>query len=108
MQSIYKYIQSAVLHLSAVDCHLQGSTYKKCSILNLLQESPRNVHENQPHWDKITLWVTIRIDVRLPSRNDTSLSSKVNSKYVQATVPQTAILTGFEYLLGYNVPNVIN
>jgi len=68
----------------------------------------RNVHENQPQRNKITLWVKIRIDVRLPSRNDTSLSSKVNSKYVQATVPQTAISTGFEYLLGHNVPNVLN
>jgi hypothetical protein len=81
---------------------------KKCSVLNLLQASPCNVHENQPHWDKITFWVKIRIDVHLPPRNDTSLSSKVNSKYVQATVSQTAISTGFEYLLGYNVPNVIN
>jgi hypothetical protein len=104
MQSTYKYIQSAVLHVSTVDCHLQGSA---CSILNLLQNSPHNVHEDQPHRDKIILWAKIRIDVRLPSKNDTSLSSKVNSKYVQATVPQTATSTGFEYLLGHNVYNII-
>lgn len=43
-----------------------------------------------------------------PLMNYRKLSRKWNSKYVHFTVPHYAISTGYECLLGYNVPIITN
>ena len=53
---------------------------------------------------KNTLWAEVIIEARKPSMNYRDLSSKWNSKYVHFTVPHSAISTGYECLLEYNVP----
>jgi hypothetical protein len=43
------------------------------------------------------------MDVRVPWMNHSGPSSKRNFKYVHDTVPRSAISTGFEYMLGHDV-----
>jgi len=53
-----------------------------------IKEGPRpTIQEKNP------LWAEVIIDVRTPSMNYRNLSSKWNSKYVQFTVPHSAIST---------------
>jgi hypothetical protein len=48
------------------------------------------------------------IDNLVESMKCISLSSKWNSKYLHATVPHSAVSTGFKYLLGHNASIIIN
>jgi hypothetical protein len=57
---------------------------------------------------KNPLWAEVIIEARTASMNYRNLSSKWNSKYVHFTVAHSAISTGYECLLGYNVPIITN
>lgn len=44
----------------------------------------------------------------MPLMNHTNLPSKWYSKYVHSTVLHSRILTGFDYLVGHNMPIITN
>jgi len=73
------------------------------SSLTSIKQGPRPTIQG-----KNSLWAQVIIDVRTPSMNYRSLSSKWNSKYVHFTVLHSAISTGYECLLGYNVSITTN